>query len=54
SYRLGIPGFLTSQELCDAGFKPNCGLRDQRVALRWINRYISRFGCDPNQITVVG
>ncbi|KAI8663429.1 Carboxylic ester hydrolase [Fusarium keratoplasticum] len=54
NYRLGIPGFLTSQELSDAGFKPNRGLRDQRVALRWIKKYIAGFGGDPDQITLVG
>ncbi|EEU43385.1 uncharacterized protein NECHADRAFT_82612 [Fusarium vanettenii 77-13-4] len=54
NYRLGIPGFLASQELSDAGFKPNRGLRDQKVALRWIKKYISGFGGDPDQITLVG
>ncbi|KAM6529840.1 hypothetical protein FALCPG4_007966 [Fusarium falciforme] len=54
NYRLGIPGFLTSQELSDAGFKPNRGLRDQRVALRWIKKYIAGFRGDPDQITLVG
>ncbi|KAM5361893.1 hypothetical protein ACJZ2D_012838 [Fusarium nematophilum] len=50
----GIPGFLTSQDLCNASFKPNRGLRDQRVALQWIQIYIPGFGGDPDQITVVG
>ncbi|RSL57797.1 hypothetical protein CEP54_008145 [Fusarium duplospermum] len=54
NYRLGIPGFLSSKELSDAGFKPNRGLRDQRVALRWIKKYIPGFGGDPDQITLVG
>ncbi|KAL6353822.1 hypothetical protein LRP88_12816 [Fusarium phalaenopsidis] len=54
SIELGIPGFLTSQELSDAGFKPNRGLRDQQVALRWIKKYIAGFGGDPDQITLVG
>ncbi|RSL84917.1 hypothetical protein CEP51_003642 [Fusarium floridanum] len=35
-------------------FKPNRGLRDQRVALRWIQKYIPGFGGDPDQITLVG
>ncbi|WAO91792.1 Carboxylic ester hydrolase [Fusarium falciforme] len=47
-------GFLTSKELSDAGFKPNRGLRDQTVALRWIKKYITGFGGDPDQITLVG
>ncbi|RSL94914.1 hypothetical protein CEP52_012376 [Fusarium oligoseptatum] len=34
--------------------RPNRGLRDQRVALRWIQKYIPGFGGDPDQITLVG
>ncbi|RMJ17766.1 hypothetical protein CDV36_002575 [Fusarium kuroshium] len=47
-------GFLTSKELSDAGVRSNRGLRDQRVALRWIKKYIAGFGGDPDQITLVG
>ncbi|KAH7388968.1 Alpha/Beta hydrolase protein [Cadophora sp. MPI-SDFR-AT-0126] len=54
NYRVGLPGFLASQELLDAGIKTNNGLRDQRTALLWIHRYIEGFGGDPNNITVVG
>ncbi|KAH8675161.1 Alpha/Beta hydrolase protein [Ilyonectria robusta] len=54
NYRLGIPGFLTSKDLLDAGYKSNRGLRDQRAALKWIKRHISGFGGDPNRITVIG
>ncbi|VUC36291.1 unnamed protein product [Clonostachys rosea] len=54
NYRLGIAGFLTSQELRSAGYKPNRGLLDQRAALKWVKRYISGFGGDPNKLTVVG
>ncbi|KAI8674332.1 COesterase domain-containing protein [Fusarium keratoplasticum] len=54
NYRLGIPGFLTSLELRDAGFRSNNGHHDQRVALRWIKQYISGFGGDPDRITVAG
>ncbi|KAH6703175.1 Alpha/Beta hydrolase protein [Leptodontidium sp. MPI-SDFR-AT-0119] len=54
NYRVGLPGFLASQELLDAGIKTNNGLRDQRVALSWIQSYVSGFGGDPNNITVVG
>lgn len=54
SYRLGLLGFLSSSELSEAGYKPNRGLRDQRIALRWIKQYISGFGGDPDRITVIG
>ncbi|WAO90085.1 Carboxylesterase [Fusarium falciforme] len=54
NYRLGMPGFLTSLELRDAGFQSNNGHHDQRVALRWIKQYISGFGGDPDRVTVAG
>ncbi|KAL4810491.1 Alpha/Beta hydrolase protein [Aspergillus unguis] len=54
NYRVGPTGFLTSQELRDAGVKPNNGLRDQRVALEWIQRNIHGFGGDSGNITLVG
>lgn len=54
SYRLGMFGFLTSQELRDAGFKANNGLRDQRIAFDWIKKNIAGFGGDPANVTVAG
>ncbi|KAJ5361867.1 alpha/beta-hydrolase [Penicillium brevicompactum] len=54
NYRLGIPGFLTSKEFESAGITANRGLQDIRVALQWVQRYISGFGGDPDRITVVG
>ncbi|PVH76547.1 alpha/beta-hydrolase [Cadophora sp. DSE1049] len=54
NYRVGLPGFLASQELLTAGIKTNNGLRDQKTALLWIHKYIEGFGGDPNNITVVG
>ncbi|KAF9871485.1 carboxylesterase [Colletotrichum karsti] len=54
NYRLGAPGFLTSEELRKAGFKSNQGHHDQRVALQWVKRYIAGFGGDPDKITLAG
>ncbi|KAH7133881.1 Alpha/Beta hydrolase protein [Dactylonectria macrodidyma] len=54
NYRLGAAGFLASEELSQAGFETNRGLRDQRVALQWITKYISGFGGDPGRVTVCG
>ncbi|KAJ5756743.1 hypothetical protein N7533_006286 [Penicillium manginii] len=54
NYRLGAPGFLTSEELRDAGFNANNGLRDQRVALQWVHRHIRDFGGNPDNITAAG
>ncbi|KAH8587937.1 esterase/lipase [Bisporella sp. PMI_857] len=54
NYRLGVTGFLTSGELVKAGYKPNNGLRDQKVALSWIKKHISRFGGDGSNVTWMG
>ncbi|CAK7236636.1 hypothetical protein SBRCBS47491_009705 [Sporothrix bragantina] len=54
NYRLGAPGFLTSAELRASGYKPNNGLRDQRLALSWVKNYIKGFGGDPDNVTVAG
>ncbi|GAB7352676.1 hypothetical protein MBLNU459_g3038t1 [Dothideomycetes sp. NU459] len=54
NYRLGAPGFLTSEDLRNAGYKANNGLRDQRTALEWIQKHISGFGGDPDNVTVAG
>ncbi|GLB02197.1 hypothetical protein AtubIFM57258_003539 [Aspergillus tubingensis] len=54
NYRLGPFGFLTSDELRNAGYKANNGLRDQRVALEWVRRHIADFGGDIENITVAG
>ncbi len=50
TYRLGILGFLGGT----AERPANLGLLDAREALRWIKKYISRFGGNPNNITAFG
>ncbi|KAL4963609.1 putative carboxylesterase [Aspergillus stella-maris] len=54
NYRLGAFGFLTSEELRNAGYKANNGLRDQRVAIEWIRKHIHEFGGDADNITTAG
>ena len=54
SYRVGAPGFMHSAQMKEAGYLPNNGLRDQRTALLWLQKYISGFGGNPDEITLIG
>lgn len=54
NYRTGCAGFLTTPELRKKGYKTNNGLRDQRTALTWIQKYITGFGGDAENVTVGG
>ncbi|USP73733.1 hypothetical protein yc1106_01007 [Curvularia clavata] len=54
NYRLGPWGFLSgSKEVADTG-NLNMGLRDQRLALQWVQENIEAFGGDPEQVTIYG
>ncbi|KIJ19261.1 hypothetical protein PAXINDRAFT_167028 [Paxillus involutus ATCC 200175] len=53
NYRVSAFGFLASQEVKDAGVG-NLGLRDQRLALYWVQKYICAFGGDPTKVTIWG
>ncbi|XP_021370550.1 crystal protein-like [Mizuhopecten yessoensis] len=53
NYRLGALGFLVT------GSEPgtavgNYGIRDQRLAMEWVNGNIQNFGGDPGQVTLFG
>ncbi|KIY64477.1 cephalosporin esterase [Cylindrobasidium torrendii FP15055 ss-10] len=52
-YRLGLFGFLAGQSVKDSG-DLNTGLLDQRLALQWTQEHISKFGGDPDQVTIWG
>lgn len=57
NYRLGVLGFLAHPQLTiESGrhSSGNYGLMDQIAALRWIQRNISAFGGDPDNVTVFG
>ncbi|XP_022818112.1 esterase FE4-like [Spodoptera litura] len=51
NFRLGVFGFMCLDHPEISG---NQGLKDQVLALRWINENIEAFGGDPTQITVFG
>lgn len=52
-YRLNILGFLSLQN-DDVGVSGNAGLKDQVMALKWVQKNIENFGGDPNQVTIFG
>ncbi|KAK3655686.1 hypothetical protein LTR56_003335 [Elasticomyces elasticus] len=54
NYRLGPPGLLTSREMREYGYPSNNALRDQRVAMEWVRKYMSGFGGDIDNITLAG
>ncbi|KAI9442990.1 alpha beta-hydrolase [Lactarius indigo] len=53
NYRVAAFGFLASQEVKDAKVG-NLGLWDQRLALRWVQKYIHAFGGDSSKVTIWG
>lgn len=49
NYRLGVPGFAPVE-----GAPSNRGLRDQLLALAWVQENVAAFGGDPGNVTVFG
>ena len=52
-FKLGAFGFLASAEVKNKGVL-NAGILDQNFALKWVQKYISRFGGDPDRVTISG
>lgn len=53
AYRLHALGFLAGPGIAADG-DYNIGLLDQRSALEWVQRHISAFGGDPDEVTIIG
>ncbi|KAJ7876624.1 alpha/beta-hydrolase [Mycena leptocephala] len=53
NYRLASLGFLGGKALAEDG-SLNLGLRDQRLALHWVQENIAKFGGNPNKVTIHG
>ncbi|XP_026743125.1 esterase FE4-like [Trichoplusia ni] len=51
NYRLGAIGFAC---LGTEDIPGNAAMKDQVAALKFINKYISKFGGDPNKVTLAG
>lgn len=54
NYRLGILGFGEWSDWPELGGVSNAGLRDQILALQWVQEHIAAFGGDAGNVTVFG
>lgn len=53
NYRVGPIGFLSLKDP-SLGIPGNAGLKDQVMALKWVQKNIANFGGDPDNVTIFG
>ena len=53
NYRVSAYGFLAGSEVHN-GASLNNGLKDQRMALQWVQSHIAQFGGDPKHVVIGG
>lgn len=53
NYRLLFYGYPSGNEPHELGIE-NLGLKDQRLAFKWVQENIASFGGDPSKVTVMG
>jgi len=53
NYRNSAWGFMASREIQESGYG-NFGLLDQRLGLKWVQKYITQFGGDPSNVVLWG
>lgn len=53
NYRLGMLGFLSLDDP-SVGVPGNAGFKDMVLGLKWVQKNISAFGGDPNNVTIFG
>jgi hypothetical protein len=51
NFTIPLPGFLSTGDSVVPG---NNGLKDQVMALRWVQQNIAQFGGDPGNVTIFG
>ena len=55
NYRTNAFGFLSGREVAaDPNSDSNAGLLDQEAALKWTQKYIAKFGGDPERVSIWG
>jgi len=52
NYRLGVLGFAAFEE--NGKYSGNFAMKDQREALKWLQRELPAFGGDPKKVTIFG